>query len=54
MILFGLMVAWQNTHLNSDIDLAVWGMPEDSIYKAVAGLISVDNRIKIDLVLAKK
>lgn len=54
VILFGLMVAWQNTHLHSDIDLAVWGMPEDSIYKAVARLISLDNRIKIDLVLAKK
>ncbi|MEO1181737.1 MAG: nucleotidyltransferase domain-containing protein [Cyanobacteria bacterium J06636_28] len=53
VVLFGSMVAWQNTHLNSDIDLAVWGMPEDSIYKAVARLISLDNRIKIDLVLAK-
>ena len=53
VVLFGSMVSWQNTHLNSDIDLAVWGMPEDSIYRAAAKLISLDNRIKIDLVLAK-
>lgn len=53
VVLFGSMVSWQDTHLNSDIDLAVWGMPEDNIYRAVAKLISLDNRIKIDLVLAK-
>ncbi|WP_422446866.1 nucleotidyltransferase family protein [Thermoanaerobacterium sp. DL9XJH110] len=34
----------------SDIDLAVWGIPDDFFYKAVAEMISLNSEIKIDLV----
>ena len=34
----------------SDIDLAVWGLPDTSYYKAVAELISLSDDFKIDVV----
>ena len=53
VVVFGSMVAWQNTHANSDLDLAVWGMPEDVLYAAVGKLLTLDNRLKIDLVMTE-
>lgn len=34
----------------SDIDLAVWGVPKDEYYKAVAVVTGLSTRFKIDLV----
>ncbi|MDH7579129.1 MAG: nucleotidyltransferase domain-containing protein [Bacillota bacterium] len=34
----------------SDIDLAVWGIPDDLFYKAVAGVISMNPDFRIDVV----
>jgi len=34
----------------SDIDLAVWGVPDSLFYKAVAEVISLDPDFKIDVV----
>ncbi|MEM9976816.1 MAG: nucleotidyltransferase domain-containing protein [Cyanobacteria bacterium P01_D01_bin.2] len=53
VVLFGSMVAWQNTHGNSDLDLAVWGMSEDALYAATGKLLALDDRLKIDLVMAE-
>lgn len=53
VVVFGSMVDWQNTHANSDLDLAVWGMSEDVLYSAVGKLLTLDSRLKIDLVIAE-
>lgn len=53
VVVFGSMIAWQNTHINSDLDLAVWGMPEEALYAAVGKLLTLDRRLKIDVVMAE-
>ncbi|MBT9317493.1 nucleotidyltransferase family protein [Leptothoe spongobia] len=53
VVLFGSMVDWQATHANSDLDLAVWGLSDDALYSAVGRLLALDNRLKIDLVMAE-
>lgn len=53
VVLFGSMVNWQTTHANSDLDLAVWGLPDDALYSAVGRLLALDSRLKIDLVMAE-
>ncbi|MEM1251012.1 MAG: nucleotidyltransferase domain-containing protein [Cyanobacteria bacterium P01_H01_bin.21] len=53
VVLFGSMTAWQTTHANSDLDLAVWGLSDDALYAAVGRLLALDNRLKIDLVMAE-
>lgn len=37
-------------HLESDVDLAVWGLPESIYFKAVADLLDLDPQISVDLV----
>ena len=53
VVLFGSMTDWQTTHANSDLDLAVWGLSDDDLYAAVGRLLALDNRLKIDLVMAE-
>ena len=53
VVLFGSMVSWQTTHANSDLDLAVWGLADDALYSAMGKLLALDNRLKIDLVMAE-
>ncbi|NEZ54426.1 hypothetical protein [Adonisia turfae] len=47
------MVDWHATHANSDLELAVWGLSDDALYPAVGRLLALDNRLKIDLVMAE-
>lgn len=37
----------------SDVDLAVWGVPDDRFYAAVAAVISLTSNFKVDLVDAE-
>lgn len=47
---FGSLVHPQLFHRSSDIDLAVWGLPESEYYRAVSRLLSLDPDISFDLV----
>ncbi|EKV00574.1 putative nucleotidyltransferase [Leptolyngbya sp. PCC 7375] len=53
VVLFGSMVDWHATHATSDLDLAVWGLSDDALYSAVGRVLALDNRLKIDLVMAE-
>jgi predicted nucleotidyltransferase len=47
---FGSLVQSRLFHLRSDIDLAVWGLPERDYYRAVGRLLSLDPDISFDLI----
>jgi uncharacterized protein len=51
VVLFGSLLG-ANFHETSDIDLAVWGLPEQSYFKAVARLLSL-SEFEFDLVEAQ-
>lgn len=48
--LFGSLVHPQRFHHRSDIDLAVWGLPEQDYCRAVGQLQAVDAEFAIDLI----
>jgi uncharacterized protein len=48
VVLFGSLLS-ENFHETSDLDLAVWGLPEKHYFKAVARLLSLID-FEIDLV----
>jgi uncharacterized protein len=48
VVLFGSMLN-QNIHENSDIDLAVWGLPESDYFKAVGKLQGL-GKFQFDLI----
>jgi len=48
VVVFGSLLS-ENFHETSDLDLAVWGLPEKSYFKAVAKLLSL-SEFEIDLV----
>jgi predicted nucleotidyltransferase len=50
VLVFGSLTNPEKFTKWSDIDLAVWGIPDDSFYKAVAEMISLNSEINIDLV----
>jgi len=47
---FGSLTDFERYTRWSDIDLAVWGVPDSLFYKAVAEVISLDPDFKIDVV----
>lgn len=51
---FGSLVHPELFHARSDIDLAVWGLDERQIYRAVAALLALDPAIDVDLVRAEE
>jgi uncharacterized protein len=51
VVLFGSLLG-EHFHETSDIDLAVWGLPERSYFKAVARLLSLSD-FEFDLVEAQ-
>ena len=51
VILFGSLTGKTIFHARSDVDLAVWGIPESKYYKAVAELLTLDLDIQVDLVI---
>lgn len=48
IVVFGSLLS-ENFHETSDLDLAVWRLPEKSYFKAVARLLSLSN-FEVDLV----
>jgi predicted nucleotidyltransferase len=52
-MLFGSMLTPGKVHGRSDIDLAVWGLPEADYLKALAALLDIDPDFSIDLIEAE-
>lgn len=50
VILFGSMMDSHKVHTHSDIDLAVWGLPEANYYRALGQLLDLNDDFSIDLV----
>ncbi|KAA3664800.1 MAG: nucleotidyltransferase domain-containing protein [Chloroflexi bacterium] len=50
---FGSLLAPNLFHHRSDVDLAVWGLPEDDYFRAVGRLQSLDGQISVDLVVVE-
>lgn len=53
VVLFGSLANHSNFTLWSDIDLAVFGVPADRFYAAVAAIIGLSAEFKVDLVDAE-
>lgn len=53
VILFGSLVSPDSFTLWSDIDLAVFGVPADRYYAAVAAIIGLSAEFKVDLIDAE-
>ena len=49
VVLFGSLLDSQRMRFHSDIDLAVWSLPEKYYYRAVAKLLDLDSEFSIDL-----
>jgi predicted nucleotidyltransferase len=50
VILFGSLLNYEKMTPHSDIDLAVWGLPEKDYFKAVGFLLEIADNFSIDLV----
>ena len=50
MILFGSLLNYEKMTPHSDIDLAVWGLPEKDYFKAVRFLLEIADSFSINLV----
>lgn len=50
VVLFGSLLNYEKMNWRSDIDLAVWGLPEKDYFQAVSRLLDVDPEFSIDLV----
>jgi predicted nucleotidyltransferase len=50
IVLFGSLLTLERMTWHSDIDLAVWGLPEKDYFRAVATLLDVEPDFSIDLV----
>jgi predicted nucleotidyltransferase len=50
VVLFGSLLEPQRMTWHSDLDLAVWGLPERDYFRAVATLIDVEPEFRVDLV----
>ncbi len=50
VVLFGSMLETRKIHAHSDIDLAVWNLPEDDYDLTFANLLDINPEFLIDLV----
>ena len=50
VVLFGSMLLTPAVHTRSDLDLAVWDLPETNYYRALGTLLDLDPDFSIDLV----
>ena len=50
VVLFGSMVSSDRVHERSDVDLAVWGLNPQDLYKAVGRLLALAPDVPIDVV----
>jgi len=53
VVAFGSLLSAERFHQHSDVDLAVWGLDEKFLYRAVSRLLDLDSDISIDLVEAE-
>ncbi len=53
VVLFGSMLNLEQITWRSDIDLAVWGLPESDYFRAVSRVLDVDPNFSVDLVEAQ-
>ena len=51
---FGSLLSPERFDERSDVDLAVWGLPEEDFLRAVAAVISLDREITVDLVAVEQ
>lgn len=54
VVAFGSLVHNNLFHPRSDVDLAVWGLPERDYYRTVSRLLDLDPAFEIDLVRAEE
>ena len=50
VVAFGSIIKKDLFHLNSDMDIAVWGLDEKKYFRAVAKLLELDSSQRVDLV----
>ncbi len=50
VVVFGSLLYKSRFNKWSDIDLAVWGVPDNRFYAAVGEIIGLDSKFKIDVV----
>ena len=50
VVLFGSLLNYEKMTPHSDIDLAVWGLPEKDYFKVVGFLLEIADSFSIDLV----
>ena len=50
VVVFGSLVDRSLFHVHSDVDLAVWGLPEKVYYRAVGRLQALDTIVAVDLI----
>ena len=50
VVAFGSIIQKDIYHLNSDLDIAVWGIEEKKYFRAVAKLLELDPSQRVDLV----
>ncbi|MGK7945276.1 MAG: nucleotidyltransferase family protein [Microcystaceae cyanobacterium] len=50
VVLFGSLLNYEKMTSHSDIDLAVWGLPEKDYFKAVGFLLEIAAGFSVDLV----
>jgi predicted nucleotidyltransferase len=53
VVLFGSLLDHQQMSWRSDIDLAVWGLPEKDYFKAVGVLLDIAEDFSLDLIEAQ-
>jgi predicted nucleotidyltransferase len=51
IVAFGSLAGATRFNQSSDVDLAVWGLPEKAYFQAVARVLSLDPAISVDLVV---
>lgn len=49
VVLFGSLARSEAYSVHSDVDLVVWGLPEDLLYRVVSRLLDLDPSVPIDL-----
>lgn len=54
VVLFGSLLNYEEMNKDSDIDLAVWNLPEKEYFNAVGFLLEISEDFSIDLVEAEK
>jgi predicted nucleotidyltransferase len=50
VVLFGSLLDYKIMNWHSDIDLAVWGLPEENYFQAVGILLDIAQGFSVDLV----